>query len=562
MSLHSADYIRNLVGHVPSKMLSLRQDEVSVFSRMNIQGRRRVSLPSKLSGITEKENSDGRDIQESLNKSYREMKNKLDELEEYNQLLEKQLSDIFSSISASVSKVDRQGLGRVKSDGDDFRVKGGVDGDLVSKKGDDDVVRVKYVAQEDEKLSLYCVSTMVAQPGASQLISDRQDRENNNIQNRAWLTMDSMSSILPSRRLDKIILEEEDTDSSLCSNSSLSMTYDHQLEQKASSKSSKHMPELAKYSSKMNSKNKHLEELLIKQGRNEELKHRMGAEELEIKLKTDEDNHKSELYEVKKHTFLHLVEDEIRPIGISKKDLFDGVNRRANKDIPIETSEVCFIDAKNCAKMHKKYSGSKYGRLNKTSRNEENNYYCLRNINELDGYDKRYEDCHKHKRRISSVDHPPFSTLSEIKEEEKVRRLSTGTMHSISNLSLGERRKGKIINNNYLTNTHKHSSNLLTDILSSSTIGSSSCQSFGVPEDLPVSPPEYLDFYEETDSVDEFFLFSEEVLNVNFETICEELARFSNDMEIILDDSDSNSHYLKAAKASDEWRTLWIYRGM
>ena len=103
MSLHSADYIRNLVGHVPSKMLSLRQDEVSVFSRMNIQGRRRVSLPSKLSGITEKGSSDGRDIQESLNKSYSEMKNKLDELEEYNQLLEKQLSDIFSSISASVS---------------------------------------------------------------------------------------------------------------------------------------------------------------------------------------------------------------------------------------------------------------------------------------------------------------------------------------------------------------------------------------------------------------------------------------------------------------------------
>ena len=77
MSLHSADYIRNLVGHVPSKMLSLRQDEVSVFSRMNIQGRRRVSLPSKLSGITEKGSSDGRDIQESLNKSYSEMKNKL-----------------------------------------------------------------------------------------------------------------------------------------------------------------------------------------------------------------------------------------------------------------------------------------------------------------------------------------------------------------------------------------------------------------------------------------------------------------------------------------------------
>ena len=87
MSLHSGAYIRDLVGHVPSKMLSLRHDEVSVFNRMNIHGRRRISLPSKLSGITEKENSDGRDTQESLNMSYSKMKNKLDELEEYNQQL-------------------------------------------------------------------------------------------------------------------------------------------------------------------------------------------------------------------------------------------------------------------------------------------------------------------------------------------------------------------------------------------------------------------------------------------------------------------------------------------
>jgi hypothetical protein len=113
MSLHSGAYIRDLVGHVPSKMLSLRQDEVSVFNRMNIHGRRRISLPSKLSGITEKENSDSRDTLESLNKSYSKMKNKLDELEEYNQQLEKQLNTIFSSISASVQKVDRSGnIGR------------------------------------------------------------------------------------------------------------------------------------------------------------------------------------------------------------------------------------------------------------------------------------------------------------------------------------------------------------------------------------------------------------------------------------------------------------------
>ena len=82
-----------------------------------------------------------------------------------------------------------------------------------------------------------------------------------------------------------------------------------------------------------------------------------------------------------------------------------------------------------------------------------------------------------------------------------------------------------------------------------------------VSEDLPLSPPEYLDFHEEADSVDEFFLLPEDILNVDFETVCEELARFSYDMEIILNSSEHNSSYLKAAKASDEWNTLWIYRG-
>jgi len=540
MSLHSADYIRDLVGHVPSKMLSLRQDEVSVFSRMNIQGRRRISLPSKLSGITEKENSDGRDIQESLNKSYSEMKNKLDELEEYNQMLEKQLSDIFSSISASVSKVDRQGLGRVKGDS------GG------------DVVRVKGGAQAEEKFSPYKGAAMVAQPEAAQQISDRHDKKNNNIQDRSADSRASMSSIQPGRLLDKIILEEEDTESSVCSHSSSSMPEDHLVECKVSRESAQYIPELGKDFRRKNS-NKHLEELLSKFERTKELKCRVKGDELSSRTKVK----KSELYEIKKHTFLHLVEDEIKPIVISKKDLYDEDNRITNKRYPIEPSEVCFMDAKNCSNKHKKYSRCKeYGRFNKTSEYEESNYHGHRNINELVGYDKRYEDCHKHKRRISSIDHPPFSTLSEIKEEEKVRRLSTGTMHTSSNFSLWEMRQGKKINNHCSNKIHKHSSYVLADMLSSSTIDTSSCQSFSGSEDLLVSPPEYLNLYEDSDSVDEFFLFSEEVLNANFETICEELSIFSNDMEILLDVSPSNSSYLRAAKASDDWKTLWIYRGM
>ena len=132
--------------------------------------------------------------------------------------------------------------------------------------------------------------------------------------------------------------------------------------------------------------------------------------------------------------------------------------------------------------------------------------------------------------------------------------MSTGTN---SNLSLGETRKY----NNYKTATFKSQQNSTSSIFSTSTLATLSEESVDASEDFPLSPPEYLDFHKEDDSVDEFFLLPEDVLNVDFKTVCEELARFSHDMEIILDTSEHNSSYLKAAKASDEWNTLWIYRG-
>lgn len=61
---------------------------------------------------------------------------------------------------------------------------------------------------------------------------------------------------------------------------------------------------------------------------------------------------------------------------------------------------------------------------------------------------------------------------------------------------------------------------------------------------------------EDANLVDEFFLFPYEVLDQNFEDICLELSRFSADIDL------SQRAHLKAAKASDEWNTLWIYRGV
>ena len=95
-----------------------------------------------------------------------------------------------------------------------------------------------------------------------------------------------------------------------------------------------------------------------------------------------------------------------------------------------------------------------------------------------------------------------------------------------------------------------------TEISSSSSLATSNSI-----EELPLSPPEYLNFHNESECVDEFFLFSEDVLNMDFDTVCEDLARFSKDMEKVLKQRKENLSFLKAAKASDEWKTLWIYRG-
>jgi len=76
--------------------------------------------------------------------------------------------------------------------------------------------------------------------------------------------------------------------------------------------------------------------------------------------------------------------------------------------------------------------------------------------------------------------------------------------------------------------------------------------------DYPTTEEESLDKdNDDANLLDEFFLFPYEVLDQNFDDICLELSRFSADIE-----SMRQRGQLKAAKASDEWNTLWIYRGV
>ena len=48
-------------------------------------------------------------------------------------------------------------------------------------------------------------------------------------------------------------------------------------------------------------------------------------------------------------------------------------------------------------------------------------------------------DHKEQRRRMSCVEFWPFSTLSVVKEEEKARRISTGTHYALGHLSMGKK---------------------------------------------------------------------------------------------------------------------------
>eukprot|EP00092_Neocalanus_flemingeri_P047978 GFUD01054579.1.p1 GENE.GFUD01054579.1~~GFUD01054579.1.p1 ORF type:complete len:584 (+),score=154.31 GFUD01054579.1:286-2037(+) len=583
MSLHSSDYIRDLVGHVPSKVLSLRQDEVSVFYRMNTQGRRRVSLPSKLSGITEKENSDGSDMHESLKMSYSQMKNKLDELEEYNQNLENKLHSIFNSISTSVKKAERSG-------------------DPLIEHSDN----LKHIIIEEDCNDL------------------RTDRE---IINQSSFTVTNV-------KLDKSQIDAVKEDEAEQRKLIIPKTPRIEISKLDSPEEvNKYHPELYETSRIMSS--------------NQELTNIVEDEEEEYhspafyQRREDEfaDINGSDFYEVKKHLILHLEEDTIRPIRVYSAPKHDGMTQRSKStgEKPLtlysESTEMFQIKYKEIdSKQPGLYSNDNQmiPSANPRTTCDGAGYQCgqivrkcsmQRDFTEIETNDDkpRYSCSQKSpvsycekktnkllsgeklvalqkRRRFSSVEHHPFSTLSEVKREEKARRrISTGSHISTPEYKLeslawdnsnGKKERSIKVhdseNNNYESRKsnsathrdeyyfgeHKNKDQIIsssfytTELSSYSSLATSVEDSIEYIEDLPVSPPEYLNFHDESECMDEFFLFPEEVLNVDFDTVCEELARFSKDMEKVLKRTENNLSFLKAAKASDEWKTLWIYRGM
>jgi hypothetical protein len=528
MPLHSSEYIRNLVGQVPSKMLSLRQDEVSVFNRMNIQGRRRISLPSKLSGITEKENSDTSVIENSLNKSYSQMKSKLDELEEYNQNLEKQLNSIFSSISESVNKADKsynpliQQMDNLKNiiiEEPHKRIltsSSFPDSNVKSDRNQIDTVREyeqehkKLIPHLEEQFLIANTNNTEAQKGESQ--------GKNKLFNKCLTEVNTRKQIKNNYEKLKNITEDGE-------------------------------------------------------------EFNFNSRGIYAFTKSDTNGDK----EVKKHLTLHLEEEMIKPKTYLKPVSYRKTPRsKSTGENPFACSSS---NSTELLQMKCKENQKNNSECRTTTSNIRFQYQCSQDENERDD-----EACevkrnklisannllavHKGRRRLSSVDHP-FSTFSEAKREEKNRRISTGSYNSPSEYEINllsdknKHERYEELNNNdrqYCYGKSHKNQRTVSSVCSTETSSISSLvtiieDNIEDVKELPLSPPEYLNFHDESESVDEFFLFSEDVLNVDFDSVCEELARFSEDMGKVLESTETNFSFLKAAKASDEWKTLWIYRG-
>ena len=157
-------------------------------------------------------------------------------------------------------------------------------------------------------------------------------------------------------------------------------------------------------------------------------------------------------------------------------------------------------------------------------------------------------------RRFLPLESPSYRTLADIKTC-KSDRYSSKTQSIDGFPQVGQ--KNSFMRESSTRQTGCSEQRLMLTSSSSLSPPMSSFSSiYASTTDCPTTEDESSDKNtEDADLVDEFFLFPYEVLDQNFDDICFELSRFSADLDL------SQRGHLKAAKASEEWKTLWIYRG-
>jgi len=382
MSLYCSEYIRDTVGHDPDKVLSLRHDEVSVFSRMNLRNRRKISLPTKLSGIVEKQPARDPVAPLALAKSYKSMKEKLDEMENYNKMLENQLAEIFSSISSTVVNAERSHY---------------------------------PLKNKTQKLN-------------DAIEEDKTQHEQNHLD----LSTDNLDSLEDERISEKL--------------------------------------------------KENLNPMNIGRRKAEKDKELTGQLEHSVSL----------LHEIGNSASICVEEN-------------------------VENIEAC---------------------INEINNNEKGFL-----VDQKIGLDR--------KRRVSSIDYPLLSPISELQEDPRIRRVSTGTQYELSH----------IVSNSFFSSTDKNESipSISTESMITKT---SSNSSFLSPNNEFENERRVNEIKCDADNLDELFLVSDDILDMDVDTICEELARISPDLENSTNMLAWKADFLKAARASYHQNTIWIYRGM
>jgi len=168
-------------------------------------------------------------------------------------------------------------------------------------------------------------------------------------------------------------------------------------------------------------------------------------------------------------------------------------------------------------------------------------YKTTKEHSNLTTYSETNDILRKKESKFSSIENLPTATLAEKKIFENRGRISAGTHKATM--------EKKLIDTLY---TEKRGEALLfenTNVTSSKVRTKVNSLSEESIENMSLSSSEYLNFHDESEGVDEFFLFSENILNMDFDTVWEELAIFSEDL----------GNVLKAATASNKWKTLWIF---
>jgi len=525
----------------------------------------------------ERGQGEGGDIEESLQKSYLLMKTKLDELEQYNKTLESQLGSIFSSISRTVKKAE-SGVNEAGGLAD----RGEADMSKEESQSNWKSVSPGFKSDEDVEPCQVLDQTQQLKNSISHIKENRQETASNkeNYQNKRK-NVDLSETIRELRLSDigdlkrALLLKKTQRSFSLSS----SVAGENPYIERSTATRNENVPikfqqhHISPARSDLNNNNT----------RSNDAEHNQSKGSGNLERKTAGVGLGSlpppypTLDGIEKQ--VGKISATIRAAGnqrfVNSKKYFTPtrtIKTERSKSTGDNPLHYQFYPNTEVNKYREAWTNSEHSNESSKSR-----VFTLENILEND--DHHYEAIDQHRdggflhggsrchglhgisqeedpsRVFPPLESPSYRTLADIKTC-KSRKYSSKTQ-SIDGFSPTARKNSLIRVQTSHQNFNAESSDSEQRLTSSSSLSPQSLSSFSsiYASTLDYSTTE--DDSVDSDLVDEFFLFPYDVLDADFEDICQELARYSTDPG-----NGRQRGHLKAAKASDEWNTLWIYRGV